>query len=573
MKIMDNQKSLENALDESEKKFHSLFNNMIDGYAYHQMIFDSSGEPIDYVFLEVNDAWENLTGLKRTDVIGKKVTQVVPNIKDDPVKWIEKFGNVAKNGQPLLLENYSMSLKKWFRVLVFSPKKGYFSLNFEDITDQKNLEDEIKTTLKASQKRQSEVAALLRASKAVLRFKEFKKAAKAIFNSGKELIGARAGYIALLNEELNQNDVLFLDSGGLPCTVDPSLIMPIRGLRAESYQQNKTVYDNNFSESRWKKFMPKGHMSLKNVLFAPLIIENRTVGLIGLANKPNGFSNEDAYMAKAFAEIASIALMNSQMLDSLEEKELKLQLHNEHLEEIVEEKTRQLKLKERMAAIGETAGMIGHDIRNPLQSMEGAIYLAKQSIESLQEDNEEKKTLQEVLELLRKQVTYIDHMVADLQEFAKSSKPEFAETDISETIKKSLSKLEIPENIKISISLPEKPLKLFIDPIHCDRIFINLFRNAIQAMPKGGNLIINAYRRDNFVLIEIEDTGIGIPERAKNHIFTPLYTTKSKGQGFGLAVCKKLVEVQDGEISFRSEERKGSIFTIKFPDKLQNMAM
>ena len=225
----------------------------------------------------------------------------------------------------------------------------------------------------------SEISALLKASRTVLQNKEFQHSSRAIFDSCKELLGATAGYVALLSDSGRENIVLFLDSGGLPCTVDPSLPMPIRGLRAEAYNSGKVAIENNFPQSEWQKFSPQGHVQLDNVLFAPLMIEQRTVGVIGLANKIGGFTRRDAEMAKAFGELASIALANSKMLEMLEENEKELKMHSEHLEQLVEERTKQLKDAERLAAIGATAGMVGHDIRNPLQAITGDVYLLRQN--------------------------------------------------------------------------------------------------------------------------------------------------------------------------------------------------
>jgi GAF domain-containing protein len=128
-----------------------------------------------------------------------------------------------------------------------------------------------------------------------------------------------------------------LDSGNIPCTVDPSLPMPIRGLRAEVYNSGKVAFENNFPQSEWQKFSPKGHVQLRNVLFAPLTIEQRAVGVIGLANKTGGFTKRDAKMAMAFGELASVAISNSQMLQKLEENEKKLIMHSANLEALVEE--------------------------------------------------------------------------------------------------------------------------------------------------------------------------------------------------------------------------------------------
>lgn len=190
-----------------------------------------------------------------------------------------------------------------------------------DTTESKRTEEALQETLRDLQFRQAKIAALLEASRAVLQYREFQLAARAIFDSCKKLIGAAAGYVALLTPDGTENELLFLDPGGQSCTVDRSLPMPIRGLRAKAYQSGKTVYENDFGGSEWLKFMPEGHVNLETVLFAPLKIDGKPVGLLGMANKPGGFTDDDAHAAAAFADLAAIALLNSRMLESLEEHE------------------------------------------------------------------------------------------------------------------------------------------------------------------------------------------------------------------------------------------------------------
>ena len=174
---------------------------------------------------------------------------------------------------------------------------------------------------KSDSSKERELSALLEGSRSVLRYRDFTTCARAIFDSCKNLIGAQSGYIALLSKDGTENELVFLDSGGLPCTVPHDLPMPIRGLRAEAYRKGRTVYDNHFPKSRWVDFLPEGHVKLDNVLFAPLILDGRTVGLLGLANKPEGFDRKDAGLATAFGELAAIALHNSRTLGSLEHSE------------------------------------------------------------------------------------------------------------------------------------------------------------------------------------------------------------------------------------------------------------
>lgn len=168
-------------------------------------------------------------------------------------------------------------------------------------------------------KKEKTLQSLLKASKAVLQYSSFEESAREIFLQAKEISGATAGYVALLTSDGMENEVLFLDAGKLPCQVDPELPMPIRGLREEAYRTGKAVFDNDFKTNSWYEYLPAGHVPLKNVLFAPLNIDGKTVGLIGLANKPVDFTKHDALMTSAVAEFAAIALHNSRTLDTLRE--------------------------------------------------------------------------------------------------------------------------------------------------------------------------------------------------------------------------------------------------------------
>lgn len=185
----------------------------------------------------------------------------------------------------------------------------------------KDLHEQLEDAISVLQKREMELEAIVKSSKEILSQKGFAEVARAIFDHCCNLTGATSGYVALLDEKGQENEVLFLEAGGLPCTVDPNLPMPIRGLRAQAYHNNITVYDNNFMDSKWIKFMPAGHVALANVMFAPLINDGKTVGIMGLANKDGDFDDEDARVATGFGELAAIALQNSRNLDQRNEME------------------------------------------------------------------------------------------------------------------------------------------------------------------------------------------------------------------------------------------------------------
>ena len=173
--------------------------------------------------------------------------------------------------------------------------------------------------------------------------------------------------------------------------------------------------------------------------------------------------------------------------------------------------------------------------------------------------------MQEGIASIEENLFYIDKIVADLQDYTKPLRPSKEKVDIAKVIEETLLIVSIPNNLEVSISIAEGFPQFTADFSMLKRVFINLIQNAVQAMPNGGSLKIVAYCKDNYAFVSVEDTGEGIPEEAKSKLFTPLFTTKSKGQGFGLAVVKRLVEAQGGKISFESKLGKGTIFTVQLP--------
>ncbi|OGW44579.1 MAG: hypothetical protein A2Y66_01185 [Nitrospirae bacterium RBG_13_41_22] len=195
-----------------------------------------------------------------------------------------------------------------------------------------------KPTTQKTKKSQAETAVFLEGIRLVIGSQRFEDAAASLFNSCKKLTKATSGYIALVTEDGKQNDVAFLDSGGLPCNVDPTLPMPLRGLREKVYNSGKAICNNDFSQSEFMELIPEGHVPIKNVLFVPLLIKNKGVGLLGLANKKNGFSEKDVRIALAFGDLAAIALMNKRseelLRKTLDELESRVQERTSELTKI-----------------------------------------------------------------------------------------------------------------------------------------------------------------------------------------------------------------------------------------------
>jgi signal transduction histidine kinase len=199
------------------------------------------------------------------------------------------------------------------------------------------------------------------------------------------------------------------------------------------------------------------------------------------------------------------------------------------------------------------------------------VYLAKTELASIPESDEKQNT-RESLQEIEKNIDYINKIVQDLQDFARPLNPRAEVTDLKLIIDELLTKNGLPENIKVSLTVNSAVTKLVADSTFLNRIMYNLVNNAVQAMPKGGKLTIKAHKdkKTNEAIITVEDTGVGIPRAVKGKLFTPMFTTKSKGQGFGLAVIKRMTEALNGTVTFESEVGKGTKFIVRFPPKELN---
>ncbi len=131
-----------------DSEYQNLFKHMQVGFAYHEVIFDEDNKPVDYIFLEVNDAFETFTGLKQKDIIGRRVTEIIPDIAYSKTDLINIYGNVALTGESVKLELYFEPLRKWYSINAYCPKKGYFVALFDDITEKIEMQIKLKKKVK-----------------------------------------------------------------------------------------------------------------------------------------------------------------------------------------------------------------------------------------------------------------------------------------------------------------------------------------------------------------------------------------------------------------------------------------
>lgn len=241
-------------------------------------------------------------------------------------------------------------------------------------------------------------------------------------------------------------------------------------------------------------------------------------------------------------------------------------LYLSNLDDIIEDRITQLKEAQKFLIIGELATMIGHDLRNPLQTITNFLYILTSSISEMSIEEKavaDKYRYSEIFSEIQNEILYMDNIVTNLHDYAKIVIENDEITNISVLMNNVIETLEIPEEIQVNIDV-EPDLYVLGDNVSLKHIFSNLFINAIHSMDHGGTLSIHAYRDQNEIYIRITDTGIGVPQNIQHMIFNPLFTTKSKGTGLGLSVVKRLIEAYHGSINLIDSSSKGSTFEVKF---------
>jgi signal transduction histidine kinase len=292
-----------------------------------------------------------------------------------------------------------------------------------------------------------------------------------------------------------------------------------------------------------------------------LVVGGEVLGSIEIYSvRDNPYLKKKNHLAKTLAERISGAIHQLELEHSL-------QSYYAQLEDEVEKRTKDLEhvqekliRSERLAAVGELASGVGHELRNPLNVIRNCAYLLNMTLAD-KSDEETQKTLK----VLDKQIDISNKIVTDLLDFTRIKPPSPARVSLHNLIKESLSWVEMPPEITVTANLNGHSPRVRIDAEQIGRVFANIITNAVQAMNGRGELKIETGLEDSFAWVKFTDTGCGIPKENLDKIFEPLFTTKPKGIGLGLAISKRLAEQNEGKIEVKSEVGKGTTFTVKMP--------
>lgn len=246
--------------------------------------------------------------------------------------------------------------------------------------------------------------------------------------------------------------------------------------------------------------------------------------------------------------------------------EHQLRRYSDHLEDLVEERTRALEeaqqelvLKEKMAVIGELAGGVGHELRNPLASISNAIYLLRHYLSDPPEQ------VRSNLEIIAEELREAEAIISEFQDLTAIGRTQRIDSQVAEIVAAAVEGVIVPAGITLIQQVDPQIDLIKVDPDQVRRVLVNLIDNAVHAMPEGGQIRVGASQREREIIIEVQDTGVGIPGSNLERIFDPLFSTRSKGMGLGLSISKAYLEVNQGMISVQSEEGSGSTFRLIFP--------
>ncbi len=312
-KEMADRMAAEEALHESERRYRSLFNGMTEGFALHEIICDEKDEPYDYRFLDINPAFERLTGLKKEDVIGKTHNEILPG--DDP-RWVKEYGDVAITGKPTHFENYSPALRKHYEVFAYRPAPRQFAVVFMDITERKRHEEKIAKLTRL-------YAVLTRVNETIVRTHD----AESLFSEICKIVSEVGGFPLVWIGQVKEQQVVPSAWSGPAADYLKEIKVELQGELGNGptgtcIRKNVTVINDDFATnpatSSWRE--PAMRFGFRSSAAFPLHRQGKVIGAFTLyASEPNAFDAEQVGLLESLSSDISYAL------DAIYQEQLRLQ--------------------------------------------------------------------------------------------------------------------------------------------------------------------------------------------------------------------------------------------------------
>ena len=514
------QKQLEEELRKSEESYRTLLEEGMDAVAI----------TMEQEFAYVNKTFVKMLGYTDpSELIGRRSSELVDprdherqkeiterRKRGEKQRFIYELRILKKDGSSIWLEVSSIGTE-------FEGKRASIS-NSRDITERKRMEDEAKQYQKRLEALHSHASSLALAS-TIAEVSEITLSTMAValgfeYNS----------FHTLENGVLTTRGTL----GG------PSLVPPTpidgRGITTMAAREARTVLINDIRE---EPAFVKGYLESLSELAVPAISEGKAVAVLNVESEKLGaYDTNDQRLMEILADHVASAMGRIQSQRRLEE------LHEQHNRELVD-------------GVQRIASMVRHDLRGPLQTIMNAAYVA---------ETKPHRT-GEMMEIIKRSVKHQADIMADWKSQGLAETLNTTETDLGQLISDALAASLIPSHITVDANVD--PMNVSLDKVKMRRVMDNLIRNAIEAMEDGGRLTISAREAKDEIVIEVTDTGIGIPDSEKGNLFKPFYTTKPTGIGLGLTYCRRTVEAHKGTIELESKAGEGAKITISMPKTLE----
>lgn len=506
-------KQAEAALRESEERYRHLFNSMLDGFALHEIICDEAGQPVDYRFLEVNPAFEKLTGLRADDTVGRTVLEVLPGTE---AYWIDLYGRVALTGEPVHFENYHRELDKHFEVTAFSPKHRQFAVIFEEVTERVRVEAERERLL--------------------AQIREQARRMQQIMDTVPEgvLLLDADGCVVLANP-LGRKDLEALADAKVGDTIGQLGGRPLAELLTAP------------PEGLWHE-VAVGRRSLQ-VIARPIQTASAP---------PQGVAGTGEALAMHEEQSGGWVLV---VRDVTQQREIE----------------RRVQQQERLAAVGQLAAGIAHDFNNLLTAINGFAdlillesspgdplgELAQKIIDSGQRAADLVRQLLAFSrkQIIRLQVLDLNTVVEDVQSMLRRIIGE--DIQLTTTLAPGLWRVRVDptqiEQVIVNLAINARDAMPGGGGLTIE--------TANVILDEGYSASQMEVRPGDYVLLAISDTGVGMSQEVQARIFEPFFTTKEKGQGTGLGLASVygIVKQSGGHIWVCSEEGGGTTFKIYLP--------
>ena len=357
----------------------------------------------------------------------------------------------------------------------------------------------------------------------------------------RDVLGARYAALGVINESgtgLSQ----FLTAGIDEATKQAMGPLPMgKGLLGLLITERRPLRIRTLASHPRSAGFPTNHPPMGSFLGIPIMVRDKAYGSLYVTEKQGAeeFSEADEGLAVVLASQAAIAIENAYAFQALREAQ----------EELVR--------KEKLAALGQLAGGVGHELRNPLGVIKNSVYYLNMI---LPQDEKIRKHLG----ILDREVANSDRIVTELLDFARVKTPVCEAASLVAIVRAALERLPLPESVTIELELDESMPAVLVDAQHVEQILLNFLQNAVQAMPDGGRVTVSTGEDRETVFAAVEDTGVGVPPENLTKIFQPLFTTKAKGIGLGLALVRDLARANGGRITVESTVGQGSRFAVHF---------